>query len=108
MGQAIAAAGVDRARLFLISKLHPKDLGYVETLAAFNQSLIELNTSYLDLFMLHYPSCVKGVVNCTLRPEQTWQNSWRALEALVAKKLVKSIGKQDTCMCWQSGTLAGL
>jgi|TARA_B110000240_G_scaffold36414_1_gene39959 diketogulonate reductase-like aldo/keto reductase len=90
VGVAIAESGIPRSELFLTSKLHPKNLGYNATLRAFQNSLDDLNTEYLDLFMLHYPKCFGTL--CVTEPEGTWGDSWRALEDLFGAGKVKAIG----------------
>jgi diketogulonate reductase-like aldo/keto reductase len=53
--------------------------GYNTTMAQIRQSLEDLDSAYIDLFMLHYPECWDSL--CGSRPpEGTWQDSWRALE----------------------------
>ncbi|KAF8059205.1 XYL1 [Scenedesmus sp. PABB004] len=91
VGAGLAAAKVPRESVFLTSKVHPRDLGRNATLAALKRSLSHLRTGYLDLLLLHYPACSPGT-GCVPRPHQSWQESWRALEELVAAKLVRSIG----------------
>lgn len=88
----IAAAKVPREQHFLTSKVHPRDLGRNATLAALRRSLAKLQTHYLDLFLLHYPSCSPGT-NCVPHPHKRWQDSWKALEELQAAQLVRSIGE---------------
>eukprot|EP00803_Ostreobium_quekettii_P008830 evm.model.scf_4511.2 EVM.evm.TU.scf_4511.2 scf_4511:3549-5875(+) len=90
VGQAINTAGIPRAELFLTSKLHPRHLGYEPTWNHFESSLKDFNTSYLDLFLLHYASCWGNL--CKKAPSGTWRESWRALEGLVRAGKVKSIG----------------
>jgi diketogulonate reductase-like aldo/keto reductase len=46
---------VPREELFLTTKMHPRDHGYERTLVVFDESLKNLGTTYIDLFMLHYP-----------------------------------------------------
>eukprot|EP00879_Flechtneria_rotunda_P018463 GHRR01019367.1.p1 GENE.GHRR01019367.1~~GHRR01019367.1.p1 ORF type:complete len:495 (+),score=162.62 GHRR01019367.1:249-1733(+) len=87
----LAAAKLPREQLFLISKIHPRDLGRNATLAAFKRSLAHFNTSYLNLLLLHYPSCSPGT-NCVPLPHQSWQESWKALEELAKSGQVHSIG----------------
>ena len=71
--------------------------------AKFEQSLADLGTSYLDLFLLHYPRCWGSL--CTEEEGQvgTWQGAWRELEALVDAGKVRAIGMsldapQPSCM----------
>jgi diketogulonate reductase-like aldo/keto reductase len=92
VGAGIAASGLPREQLFLTSKLHPRDHGYNSSLKAFERSLGHLNTSYLDLFLLHYPNCF-AQTNCAPKPHNRWQDSWKALEAVHKAGKVHSIGK---------------
>lgn len=89
MGAALAESGLPRSDVFLTSKLHPRHHGYESALHQFEQSLGDLRTSYLDLFLLHYPRCWPGL--CAA-PQGTWQDSWRALEALLQAGKVRAIG----------------
>mmetsp|Transcript_77 Transcript_77/g.125 ORF Transcript_77/g.125 Transcript_77/m.125 type:complete len:298 (-) Transcript_77:1107-2000(-) len=92
VGQALREPlSQDRESLFITSKLHPRHLGYNTTMAQIRQSLEDLDSAYIDLFMLHYPECWDSL--CGSRPpEGTWQDSWRALEALWLKGTLRAIG----------------
>jgi diketogulonate reductase-like aldo/keto reductase len=79
IGQAIAASGVARDEIFLTSKVWNDEQGYDNTLAAFSRSLERLGTSYLDLYLVHWPR------------EQT-RETWRAIERLYAEGAVRAIG----------------
>jgi diketogulonate reductase-like aldo/keto reductase len=46
---------ISREELFLTTKMHPRDHGYERTKVVFEESLKNLGTKYIDLFMLHYP-----------------------------------------------------
>jgi hypothetical protein len=52
VGAAIRDAGVPRHSLFLVSKIHPRHLGFDSTAARMEVSLNELGTHYLDLMLL--------------------------------------------------------
>jgi len=87
-----SCAGADRSKLFLTSKLHPRDLGESATLAAFPRSLERLHTTYLDSFMLHYPRCFGDLCHGKVEADGDWRGSWRALEALYERGVVRAIG----------------
>jgi len=92
LGQALAEPlAQQRESLFITSKMHPRHLGYNTTLAQVRQTLSDLDTAYLDLFMLHFPQCW-GTLCDGKAPEGTWQDSWRALEALHRQGVVRAIG----------------
>jgi 2,5-diketo-D-gluconate reductase A len=81
-GRAIAESGIDRAELFITSKLWVADLGYDATLAAFEASLAKLGLDYLDLYLIHWPAPATD----------GYLESWRALEQLLADGKVRAIG----------------
>ncbi len=78
IGNAIAP--LDRTRLFLTSKVLPSNASYDETLAACERSLTRLGTSYLDLYLLHWPS------------ETPFAETARALRRLRDEGLVRYVG----------------
>lgn len=84
VGQAVAEALAEnhltREDLFITSKVWNADLGYEETLAAFETSLKKLGLEYLDLYLIHWP--VKG----------KYKEAWRALETLYQAGRVRAIG----------------
>lgn len=79
IGRAMTASGVPRAEVFLTSKVWNGEQGYDDTLAACERSLERLGTSYLDLYLVHWP-----------RPETP--ETWRAMERLLAEGTVRAIG----------------
>jgi diketogulonate reductase-like aldo/keto reductase len=52
------------ARPFLVTKIHPRDLGYDATLQAARRALTELGVERVGLLLLHYPRCWDGVEGC--------------------------------------------
>ena len=56
VAQAIATSGVAREEFFLTSKLWCTDHGGDETFDAVMSSLAQLDTEYLDLFLVHAPN----------------------------------------------------
>ena len=62
----------------------------------FLDSLADLQTSYLDLYLLHYPSCGGSLCSDEERVTAgTWQTAWRELEELVAAGKIRALGKLD-------------
>ncbi|GHP05351.1 hypothetical protein PPROV_000410300 [Pycnococcus provasolii] len=101
VGQGLASAGAmeNRAALWLTSKLHPRHHGYETTRAQVATSLRELNTDYLDLFLLHYPWCFVGLPGCPsvddnpdVYSADAYVGSWRALEEFVLEGKIRYIG----------------
>lgn len=86
--KAISSGLVKREELFVVSKLWNNQKTDVE--GAIKQSLSDLQFDYVDLYLIHYPGGFyneKGeYVNIPL------YKTWREMEALVKKGLVKSIG----------------
>lgn len=79
IGAALATSGVQRAEVFLATKVWNDEQGYDGALAACERSLRRLRTDYLDLYLVHWP-----------RPETP--ATWRALERLYAEGVVRAIG----------------
>ena len=80
IGDAWKASGKKREELFITTKIHIKNFGYTRALKSFEESLIKLQTDYVDLLLLHFP--VTG-----LR-----KRSWMALEELHEAGKAKQIG----------------
>lgn len=53
IGQALADSGLDRADVFLTTKIRPSDIG--KERAVLRRSLHGLGTDYLDLWLVHWP-----------------------------------------------------
>jgi 2,5-diketo-D-gluconate reductase B len=56
VGRGIAASGIDRADIFLTTKLWMNDFGRDRVRPATEDSLRALGTDYVDLLLLHWPS----------------------------------------------------
>lgn len=79
VGKAIK--GYDRSKIFLVSKVQQKNLGYEDILKSCKQSLERLQTDYLDLYLLHQ-----------YNKDIALKDSMRALDKLVEDGLIKHIG----------------
>lgn len=86
LGQAVKNSGLPRKDFFLTSKLWRNQME--EPLSAFKASLEELETDYLDLYLIHWP-----------RPDlhyRDWKaldkKVWRCLEDLYLNGAVRAIG----------------
>lgn len=88
--QALSRSGKLRHDIFITTKIHPQDLGYHPTMAAFENSLTAFSTEYMDLVLLHYANCFGSL--CSTDPKGTWRESWRALEDLVREGRLLAIG----------------
>lgn len=76
----VEASSVPREDVFITSKVWNSDHGYDETLKAFEKSLSNLQTDYLDLYLIHWPVVGK------------YKETWRALEELYKQGKVRAIG----------------
>jgi 2,5-diketo-D-gluconate reductase B len=56
VGAGIAASGVDRGEIFLTTKVGPSDAEPERFMRAAEESLRALDTDYVDLLLLHWPS----------------------------------------------------
>lgn len=80
VGNAIRESVVPREEIFLTSKVWNSEQGYKTTLGAFDESMEKLQTSYLDLYLIHWPKGRKSV------------ETWKALEELYEKGRIRAIG----------------
>ncbi|WP_433294177.1 aldo/keto reductase [Actinoplanes sp. CA-030573] len=83
VGDAIRRSGVDRAEVFIETKIWVTDYGYDKTLHAFEKSAAKLDVDQLDLLLLHQP--VPTAFDTTI-------DAYRALEQLLADGRVRAIG----------------
>ncbi|GAA3622957.1 aldo/keto reductase [Kineosporia mesophila] len=96
VGTAIAESGLPREDVFITTKLNPQRHGYVSTGRELEESLRKLRTSYVDLYLLHWPSPGKD----------QYLESWRACENLLAEGKVRSIGVSNLTvpdLVWLAG-----
>jgi diketogulonate reductase-like aldo/keto reductase len=79
VGAAIAGSGIERAELFVTTKLWVQDASYEGAKVAFERSLNKLGLDYLDLYLIHQPyGDVFG--------------AWRAMEELHRAGRIRAIG----------------
>ncbi|GLT42865.1 hypothetical protein SLA2020_168450 [Shorea laevis] len=106
VGEALAEAFrtglVKREDLFITTKLWNSDHGHV--LEACKDSLKKLQLDYLDLYLVHFPVATKhtgvGTTDSALDEDGvldidtsiSLETTWHAMEDLVSKGLVRSIG----------------
>ena len=88
VGEAIKKSGVNRHDLFVTTKLWNEDHGYENTKKAIDQSLLDLDLDYLDLYLIHWPNPV------AMRDHWAELNSesWRAMEEAVQAGKIRAIG----------------
>ena len=83
VGEGLRHSGVPREDVVVATKFWMDDLGFDNTLRAFERSLGLLDLEYLDLYLIHWPAPKRGLL---------YVDSWRAMERLKNEGLVKSIG----------------
>jgi diketogulonate reductase-like aldo/keto reductase len=83
VGEGIARSGVDRAEIFVITKLWLSEYGYDRTLRAFDASLKKLGLDYLDMYLMHWP--LPSDFEATVA-------SWKAAGRLLAEGRTRAIG----------------
>ncbi len=83
VGEAIRRSGIDRAEIFIETKVWISDYGYEQTLHAFDKSAGKLGVEQIDLFILH--QALPTAFDRTL-------DAYRALEKLLADGTVRAIG----------------
>lgn len=77
--------------MFLTSKLAPSDQGSEPAVKAIERSLDNLQTDYLDLYLIHWPGVSKLEVSDVKNKELRAQ-SWKVLEESHLKGQLRSIG----------------
>jgi 2,5-diketo-D-gluconate reductase A len=79
---AIAASGVHRDEIFITTKLWNTEQGFDSTLAAFERSTEALDTTRVDLYLIHWPVPAKDL----------FLDTWRAFERIKEEGGAVSIG----------------
>ena len=79
VGAAISKSGIAREEIFITTKAWISEMGYDNTLRAFDASLSRLGLEYLNLYLIHMPF-------------GDYYGAWRAMEDLYAAGRVRAIG----------------
>ena len=82
---------VKREDIFITTKLAPKHHGYEKASAAIDESIKNLGTSPIDLFLIHWPG-VSGMKPDDPETPLMRLETWRALENALDDGKVRSIG----------------
>ena len=80
VGRAVNDSAINRAEIFVTTKLWDSGLGYDHALKAFDDSLKKMKLEYVDLYLIHWPE--KG----------SQLDIWRALERIKQEGRSRSIG----------------
>ena len=84
VGQGIRDAGIDRGHVFVTSKLNNGFHRPDDARRTFEQTLTELGTDYLDLFLIHWP--------LPTLYDGDFASTWKTLEEFKADGRARSIG----------------
>lgn len=82
VGQAIAESDIDRADLFITSKLNNDKHGRDKALRGFDGTLDALGLDTIDLFLIHWPMPAQGL----------FVETWQALEEVYREGRARAIG----------------
>ncbi|KAG1769873.1 NADP-dependent oxidoreductase domain-containing protein [Suillus placidus] len=104
VGDGLRASGVPREEVFVTSKVWGTYHRRVEE--SLDQTLANLRTTYLDLYLIHWPVALNPNGNHPLMPmlpngnidiDESWdiRDTWKAMEAMVKKGKVKAIGASN-------------
>ncbi len=80
VGKAVVDSGINRAEVFVTTKLWDSGLGYDHALKAFDVSLQKMKLDYVDLYLIHWPE------------NRSQLKIWRALERIKKEGRTRSIG----------------
>jgi 2,5-diketo-D-gluconate reductase A len=82
VGQAIHAAGLSREDVYLTTKCFNDDHGFDQAKRALHASLERLETTHVDLYLIHWP----------VPAHDKYVETWKALVELQQEGLTRSIG----------------
>ncbi|KAI9506724.1 NADP-dependent oxidoreductase domain-containing protein [Coemansia spiralis] len=88
---ADSASGLRREDIWITSKLAPKQQGFDRATAAVHESLRDLQTDYIDLYLIHWPGA-SGKPPESAKNRKFREGSWHALELLYRQGKVRAIG----------------
>ena len=80
IGKAVNESGIPREEIFITTKLWTNEHGYDNAHRVFKDSLKKLNTGYIDLFLIHWPSGGKR------------KETWQAMQEIAATGECRAIG----------------
>lgn len=86
LGDALKEIGFPREQLFLTSKVDRYFMSYDQVLNSLEESLAKLHTTYLDMFMIHWPGQDKARL----------LDVYKAMEKAYEEKKIRAIG---VCNC---------
>ncbi|MBQ7170003.1 MAG: aldo/keto reductase [Synergistaceae bacterium] len=88
ISRALGQTGIKREEVFIASKVWKSDMGYDSTIKSFSQTLENLGSDYVDVYMIHWPR-----PNLQLKE---WKEldieTWKAMEYLHSQGKIKALG----------------
>ncbi|MDN6900392.1 aldo/keto reductase [Oenococcus sicerae] len=91
VGQAIKDSGLKRDQVFLTTKLPAEIKNHDDILKNFQESLDNLQTDYVDLYLIHAPWPWSDI-NLDYRYDGANQEAWRTMEEIYQSGRAKAIG----------------
>lgn len=88
IGKALKLLGIPRTELFITSKVWDDSRGYGKTMQSFQKTLDDLQTDYLDLYLIHWPATKYRCPDW----EAVNLDTWRAMTELYRKGYIKAMG----------------
>lgn len=82
VGRAVRESGIDRAELFVTTKLANSDQGFDSALRAFDRSLELLGLPVIDLYLIHWP----------VPARDRYLDTWRAFEQIYRSGRARAVG----------------
>lgn len=88
LAEAVRDSKIKREEFFFSSKVWKDEMGYEKTKAALHRTLKNLNTNYIDLYLIHWPLPSPDY--------KEWRqlniDTWRAMEELYHEGKIRAIG----------------
>jgi diketogulonate reductase-like aldo/keto reductase len=100
----ILNSGIERSELWITSKLWNDKHGDADVIASCEKTLADLQLNYLDLYLIHWPfpnhhppGCDVNMRNSNAVPyiHENYMRTWRKMEELVDRGLVRHIGTSN-------------
>lgn len=88
IGKALKLIDIPRTELFITSKVWDDSRGYGKTMQSFQKTLDDLQTDYLDLYLIHWPATKYRCPDW----EAVNLDTWRAMTELYRKGYIKAMG----------------
>lgn len=89
VGKAIKESDISREEIFITTKLWNTDQGYESALKAIDVSLAKLGLSYVDLYLVHWPTAGDAAKGESINKRE---DTWKAMEEIYKSGKAKAIG----------------